>query len=321
MSREKVKELLKRRSTKIGSVVLAAAIVFTGSMFAWKDSRNAVPELVTFVDMTDDVVIEEDETPLAAPTVKKSVKKQTKKKKIKLKEASKKSYTQNGKTTTKTTKKVKKSGKTTTTTETIKETSIKYQFKKGSKIKTQITTITTTVITTTVTGDSVAAATTEQAQTEAQAGEVSAASIAPQVDARVMNAFNKMGCKIVVNPGVNYSGQFDARTRTITLKVGDNTVYHELGHFLAFIAGNYDKGAEFAAIFSKEKSLYTAYNAAYVLSSASEYFAESFRNYTLDAAGLQASRPETFAAIQKCLGMATDAQVNTIMSAYSAIWS
>ncbi len=357
MSREKLRELLRRKSTKIGSVVLAAALVFGGGMWAQQSSRTAVPELVTFVDQVGDVVIEGEETPLAAPKVKTTTKTKTKRKKIKLKTASTKTYVEKGKTTTKvkTKKKTKGSGakKTTTVTETTTQTSIVYEYKKGSKVKTQVTTTKTTVVTTTAAGDlavntgtrtttvaaaaaapvvAAAAAPAPAAPAAAPAAaapaapaapavqQVAVGAIAPQLDARVMNAFTKLGFTINVDASVNYSGLFDARTRSITLKVADSTAYHELGHFLGFIAGNYDKTAQFQAIFNEEKALYTDYNAAYVLSNSSEYFAESFRNYTLNAAALQASRPKTYAAIVEALSKVTDAQVNGIQAAYSAIW-
>ena len=80
------------------------------------------------------------------------------------------------------------------------------------------------------------------------------ASIAPQMDSRVLNAFTKMGFTVIVDPSVSYAGYFDGRSRTITLKVEDDTIYHELGHYLAFIAGNVDKNAAFASVYNSEKS-------------------------------------------------------------------
>lgn len=351
MSREKLREVLRRKSVKAGGVILAAALVFGGGVWVQQGSQTKAPELVTYVDQLGDIVIEGEETPLAAPKVKTTTKTKTKKKKIKLKAPSTRTYVEKGKTTTKVKTKKKTRGKgekkTTTVTETTTNTSIVYEFKKGSNIKTQVTTTKTTIVTTTAAGDlnvktgtktitaaaaapitAVPAAAAPTAAAAAPAAQpqqpavqqVAVGAIAPKLDARVMNAFNKLGFTINVNAGVNYSGLFDARTRSITLKVADSTAYHELGHFLGFIAGNYDKTAQFQGIFNEEKALYTDYNAAYVLSNSSEYFAESFRNYTLDPAALQASRPKTYAAITEALSKVTDAQVNGIQAAYSAIW-
>ena len=38
----------------------------------------------------------------------------------------------------------------------------------------------------------------------------------------------QLGFKLVVDPSVNYSGYFDARSRSITMKQIDDSVYHEL---------------------------------------------------------------------------------------------
>lgn len=65
------------------------------------------------------------------------------------------------------------------------------------------------------------------------------------MDSKVLNAYKKMGFTVTVDPGVSYAGYFDARTRSITLQNADDTIYHELGHYLAFIAGNVDKSSSF----------------------------------------------------------------------------
>ena len=190
------------------------------------------------------------------------------------------------------------------------------QYKKGSKVNTQVTTTKTTVTKTVMSQQ----AETLQKELASSSGNVSVATLAPLVDSRVANAFNTLGFSIKMNSSVSYSGLFDARSRSITLKRADSTIYHELGHFLAFIAGNYDMSAEFKNIYNREKSKYTAFNKAYVLSNSSEYFAESFKNYTLEPAALQASRPETYKAIQNALSKVTDSQVSRIWNVYKTVW-
>lgn len=304
MSREKLKELLKKRSTKIGSVVLAAALVFGGGMWAGREPQVVIPELVSFVDPVQTVTIEDEETPLASTkSVKTSTK--TKKKKIRLKKKSKKSYTKKGKTTK--SKKVKISGKKTITTVTV--TKIKYVFKKGSKIKTQVSTITTTV--TTVTKGSTKKTTVAGAQNPngkpipGIMAKRDQPYVESKVNSKVINAFNTLRFRIDPNPAKanadKYTGKFDASERTITVKVMDGTVYHELGHFLAFIAGNYDKTSAFVNVYNAEKNLYGEYNKDYAIGSSSEYFAESFCQYVLDPSGLKNSRPKTYAAIEDAL--------------------
>ena len=237
---------------------------------------------------------------------------------------------------TKKKKKVKSSKKNVTTTETLTATNVTNSYKKGSKIDTQVTTVKTTV-TKTVAPTGTAAATTAAATgtatttatkatttgtaSAAQNGEIAITQIAPLVSGNVTSAFQKLGFKIVINSGVSYSGLCDARTRTVTLKRADNTVYHELGHFVAFVAGNIDTSSAFQSIYNREKSLYTDYNKAYVLSSSSEYFAESYKNYILNPTQLKNSRPETYAAIENALSRVTDAQASRILSVYGALWN
>lgn len=315
MSREKLTELLKKRSTRIGGVVLAAAIVFSGSMWAWKDSQSTIPELVTYVDMAEDVTIEDDEVPLGKAKVTLTVGQSTT-----LKASGKKATWKSSKKSVAT---VNKKGKVTAKKEGTATITAKVG-KKTTKWNIAVTKKSKAGTTETVTTTAEKTAGTTEALGSGATGEIPVTAIAARVDARVSNAFTTMGCTIKTASGVPYDGQFDARTRSITLnaeKDTSQTVYHELGHFLAFIAGNYDKSTEFAAIFAKEQSLYTAYNKAYVCSNASEYFAESFKNYTLDPTTLQTSRPETYAAIVNCLAKVTDAQVSAIMTAYSAIWA
>ena len=137
----------------------------------------------------------------------------------------------------------------------------------------------------------------------------------------MLNAFQKLGFQVVIQSDVPYSGLFAADKATITLKEADAGVaYHELGHFLAFIAGNVDRSSAFQQIFQNEKSKYTAYDKGYVLQNSEEYFAQSFRDYTENPAALKASRPQTYAAIQQALSRVTDAQVANVLRIYGARW-
>ena len=313
MKNQKMKETLRQISKKAGALVLATAIVLGGGTYVY-NQQNPVPELVTYVDEDSVVQIQEDETPLASPQVTKSTKTTKSTKKIPLKSASSRTYTQKGKTTTKKKTTKTKSAKKTVTTETVTVTSITNNYKKGSKINTQVTTVKTTVTKTTVTN------TAEPVTTPVTNGTVAVTQIAPAADKRVLNAFQKLGFQVVIQSGVPYSGLCDAQTRTITLKQADETVYHELGHFLAFVAGNIDTSAAFQQTFQKEKSRYTAYDKGYALQNSAEYFAQSFWDYTENPAALKASRPQTYAAIQQALSRVTDAQVANLLRVYRAVW-
>ena len=313
MKNQKMKETLRQISKKAGALVLATAIVLGGGTYVY-NQQNPVPELVTYIDEDSVVQIQEDETPLASPKVTKSTKTTKSTKKISLKSAASKTYAQKGKTTTKKKTTKTKSAKKTVTTVTVTVTSITNNYKKGSKINTQVTTVKTTVTKTTVTN------TAEPVTTPVTDGTVAVTQIAPAADKRVLNAFQKLGFQVVIQSNVPYSGLCDAETRTITLKQADETVYHELGHFLAFVAGNIDTSAAFQQIFQNEKSKYTAYDKGYVLQNSAEYFAQSFWDYTKNPAALKASRPQTYAAIQQALSRVTDAQVANLLRVYRAVW-
>ena len=317
MKNQKMKETLRQISKKAGALVLATAIVLGGGTYVY-NQQNPVPELVTYVDEDSVIQIQEDETPLASPQVTKSTKTTKSTKKISLKSASSRTYTQKGKTTTKKKTTKTKSAKKTVTTNTVIVTSITNNYKKGSKINTQVTTVKTTITKTTVTNT--AAPTTTRPITPVTNGTVAVTQIAPAADKRVLNAFQKLGFQMVIQSGVPYSGLCDAQTRTITLKQADETVYHELGHFLAFIAGNVDKSSSFQAVYNAEKANVTSFNKAYVTQNASEYFAESVRDYILNNASLKSSRPQTYAAVQTALNQITDAQITKIEKIYGPFW-
>ena len=330
MKKLAMKEALRKKLTKAGALTLAAVVAMGGGV-TYYNSQNQVPELITYVDTDGSIEIPDEDVPLAAPKVTRSTKTKKTTKKIKMKKASKKTYKKAGKTVTKKKKKVKSSKKNVTTTETLTATNVTNAYKKGSKIDTRVTTVKTTVIKTVAPIGTAAAtgtatttatkATTAGTASAAQNGEIAITQIAPLVSGNVTSAFQKLGFKIVINSGVSYSGLCDARTRTVTLKRADNTVYHELGHFVAFVAGNIDTSSAFQSIYNREKSLYTDYNKSYVLSSSSEYFAESYKNYILNPTQLKNSRPETYAAIENALSRVTDAQASRILSVYGALWN
>ena len=140
------------------------------------------------------------------------------------------------------------------------------------------------------------------------------------MDSRVLNAYTKMGFTVTVDPSVSYAGHFDAKTRMITLQCEDSTIYHELGHFLAFVAGNVDTTSTFEAVYNSEKSKFTGVRKAYATQNASEYFAESVLNYVENPSALKSQRPQTYEAIVNALSKVTDAQITKIMNVYKVVW-
>ena len=286
-------------------------------------------ELPNYTDPVVEQTIEDDDTPLASQpkvTTKTTKSSKTTKKNIKLKAAATKTYTKKLPTTKKTTNKTTKKNQTTTikTTTTVQtDTSRKYTKKSKNVVQTQKVTTTVQTTTTVVAAASTTVNATTAGSTTAKKEKYTVsnvASIAPQMDSRVLNAFTKMGFTVIVDPSVSYAGYFDGRSRTITLKVEDDTIYHELGHYLAFIAGNVDKNAAFASVYNSEKSKFTGVRKAYATQNASEYFAESVLEYTENPSVLKAQRPQTYEAITNALSKVTDAQVNKIMNVYKVIW-
>ena len=317
----KIKEFLTRKKVAAGCVA-AAAVIAAGS-FSMVMQSSDIPELSSYTDPVIETTITGDDTPLASkPKVTTKTKRKTKttRKKVKLKKASKKSYT----------KKLPKKKKTTTKT--------RKSGKKTVKTQTTVQTIVTTVKTTTTVAASQQNAQTQEvsfqssgtqnsgsAKTSSQKASKhtisNVASIAPKMDSRVLNAYARMGFTVTVDPNAAYAGHFDARSRSITIQEADETIYHELGHFLAFIAGNVDQSSAFASVYNSEKAKFTGYNKAYATQNAAEYFAESVKDYMLNGAALSSQRPNTYKAIQSALNTVTTARADVILKAYSSIWS
>lgn len=334
----KIKEFLTRKKVAAGCVA-AAAVIAAGS-FSMVMQSSDIPELSSYTDPVIETTITGDDTPLASkPKVTTKTKRKTKttRKKVKLKKASKKSYTKNfqkEKTTTKT----RKSGKKTVKTQTTVQTATTEKYTKKSKQKVVTQKIVTTVKTTTTVAASQQNAQTQEvsfqssgtqnsgsAKTSSQKASKhtisNVASIAPKMDSRVLNAYARMGFTVTVDPNAAYAGHFDARSRSITIQEADETIYHELGHFLAFIAGNVDQSSAFASVYNSEKAKFTGYNKAYATQNAAEYFAESVKDYMLNGAALSSQRPNTYKAIQSALNTVTTARADAILKAYSSIWN
>lgn len=311
-------DVLKRSKKLRAGVVAAAVAVVIGSVGVYEIAQ--VPQMPVYTaDPIVEVTIEEEEVPLAAKsttTTKTSKKTSTKKKTLKKK--STRTYCKNLPTTSKTTTKTSKSKTKTVKKQTTIKTSVKEKYYKNKKYKNVTTTTVTTVKTTTTPVTKTTTSTTTAAAVAKY--EVNVEKIAPKMNANVLQAFNTLGFKVYIDGSVNYSGYFDAKNRAITLKEEDDTIYHELGHFLAFISGNTDTTASFKNIYSAEKGKYTGVNKAYVIQTSSEYFAESVRDYILTPSSLQSARPQTYAAVTEAFGKVTTAQVNKLRIVYAAVW-
>lgn len=320
--KKRIIELLKKRRVAAGltAVVLAVAV---GSV-AVVQQKSQIPELPVYTDPEMETNIEEEETPLAdKPVVKTTTSKKTTTKKVKMKKAAAKTYTKELPATSTTSKKTAKTSGASVVTQTTVVKKIEEKYTKKSKVKV-VTTVATTTVTTTTTAKAGASTAVNSATTvnnnSGVTGTVEVGQLAPKEDSRVLTAYRTLGFKVNVDPSVSYSGYFNARNRQITLKKANETIYHELGHFIAFIAGNVDTTSEFKAIYNQEKSLYTAYNKAYVTQNSSEYFAESAKEYVLNPGALKAARPKTYEAVRSAVESITDERIAKIQKYYGAIW-
>lgn len=227
-------------------------------------------------------------------------------KKTKLKEKAKKSKTTSTQSK-KTTSNVSAPNAATSIHKKIETTTtVKTTLTKGSTTKVVKTTVVTKTTTTTTTKYS---------------GAISTEKIVPKASSSVKNAFNQLGFKIYVDPYLKqYTGVFSATNRRITVRATDTTAYHELGHFVSFVVGQYSDTTEFNNIYNSEKNNYVGNNKPYVTSSASEYFAESYRDYILSNSSLKAKRPKTYEAISKALAKITPERVKQVQNTYGMIW-
>lgn len=320
--KKKITELLKKRRVAAGltAIVLAVAV---GSVSVVQQ-KSQIPELPVYTDPEMETNIEEEETPLAdKPVVKTTTSKKTTTKKVKMKKAAVKTYTKELPATSTTSKKTAQTSSASVVTQTTVVKKIEEKYTKKSKVKV-VTTVATTTVTTTTTPKAGASTGVNSATTvnnnSGVAGTVEVGQLAPKEDSRVLTAYRTLGFKVNVDPSVSYSGYFNARNRQITLKKVNETIYHELGHFIAFIAGNVDTTSEFKTIYNQEKSLYTAYNKAYVTQNSSEYFAESAKEYVLNPGALKATRPKTYEAVRSAVESITDERIAKIQKYYGAIW-
>lgn len=320
--KKRITELLKKRRVAAGltAIVLAVAV---GSV-AVVQQKSQIPELPVYTDPEMETNIEEEETPLAdKPVVKTTTSKKTTTKKVKMKKAAAKTYTKELPATSTTSKKTAQTSSASVVTKTTVVKKIEEKYTKKSKVKV-VTTVATTTVTTTTTAKAGASTGVNSATTannnSGVTGTVEVGQLAPKEDSRVLTAYRTLGFKVNVDPSVSYSGYFNARNRQITLKKANETIYHELGHFIAFIAGNVDTTSEFKTIYNQEKSLYTAYNKAYVTQNSSEYFAESAKEYVLNPGALKAARPKTYEAVRSAVESITDERIAKIQKYYGAIW-
>lgn len=331
MKRTDIRKIFTGRKKALAGC-LAAVIVLAGGFNVWQSSQ--VPEFPDFTDPVVETTITEDDTPLASKpkvTTKTTSNTKTTRKKVRLKKAATKTYTKKLPTTNKKSTTTKKTNRNTTvkTLKTVK-TATTQKYTKKSKTAVQTRKVTTTIQTTTTvmaasaTAGKANAASTKKVESinmDSKYSVSNIASIAPKMDSRVLKAYKKLGFTVTIDPSVNYGGCFNAHSRSIILRFENETIYHELGHFLAFVAGNVDRTSDFAAVYNIEKSKFTGINRSYATQNSSEYFAESVLEYVTSPSTLKRQRPKTYAAIVAALNKITDERIQRVMDIYGPFWS
>lgn len=182
--------------------------------------------------------------------------------------------------------------------------------KKGSKKRTIKTVVQTTIKTTTV----------ELSQMSGVSG-TTLRTLGSQADGKILNAFEDLKFKMVIDKNVEATGVFSVKSHKIALQSARSSVLlHELGHFANFLAGDKVGTSEWKSIYNAEKNKYDGYNKAYAIKSASEYFAESYKDYKEHPSALRPKRPRTYQFVKSTIDGITDSDVQNIKDTYGEYW-
>lgn len=182
--------------------------------------------------------------------------------------------------------------------------------KKGSKKRTIKTVVQTTIKTTTV----------ELSQMSGVSG-TTLRTLGSQADGKILNAFEDLKFKMVIDKNAEATGVFSVKSHKIALQSARSSVLlHELGHFANFLAGDKVGTSEWKSIYNAEKNKYDGYNKAYAIKSASEYFAESYKDYKEHPAALRSKRPRTYQFVKSTIDGITDSDVQNIKDTYGEYW-
>lgn len=142
-----------------------------------------------------------------------------------------------------------------------------------------------------------------------------------QADAKILNAFEDLKFKMVIDKNAEATGVFSVKSHKIALQSARSSVLlHELGHFANFLAGDKVGTSEWKSIYNAEKNKYDGYNKAYAIKSASEYFAESYKDYKEHPSALRSKRPRTYQFVKSTIDGITDSDVQNIKDTYGEYW-
>lgn len=299
------------------SIIVAVAVIFGGvTFYNQRQEKKFEKQMASFESVdtmkhpkNSTIIIDGVEVPLSKEpkvTTKKTTKKSTKVKTLKKKAKKSKVTTI---TKTKTSKKTSQSSSQRKVVDTKVVTTEKDYDKKGSKKRTIKTVVQTTVKTTTV------------QLTQSGATGTTLRTLGSQADKKILDAFETLKFKMVINKNAEHTGLFSVKSHKIEIQSAKSYVLlHELGHFANFIAGDKDDTTEWQDIYKAEKSKYTGYNKEYVTKNASEYFAESYRDYKEDPSALKSKRPKTYKFVKKTIDGISDSDVQNIKDTYGEYW-
>ena len=182
--------------------------------------------------------------------------------------------------------------------------------KKGSKKRTIKTVVQTTIKTTSV----------ELSQMSGVFG-TTLRTLGSQADGKILNAFEDLKFKMVIDKNAEATGVFSVKSHKIALQSARSSVLlHELGHFANFLAGDKVGTSQWKSIYNAEKNKYDGYNKAYAIKSASEYFAESYKDYKEHPSALRSKRPRTYQFVKSTIDGITDSDVQNIKDTYGEYW-
>ena len=142
-----------------------------------------------------------------------------------------------------------------------------------------------------------------------------------QADGKILNAFEDLQFKMVIDKNAEATGVFSVKSHKIALQSARSSVLlHELGHFANFLAGDKVGTSEWKSIYNAEKNKYDGYNKEYAIKSASEYFAESYKDYKEHPSALRSKRPRTYQFVKSTIDGITDSDVQNIKDTYGEYW-
>lgn len=142
-----------------------------------------------------------------------------------------------------------------------------------------------------------------------------------QADGKILNAFEDLKFKMVIDKNAEATGVFSVKSHKIALQNARSSVLlHELGHFANFLAGDKVGTSQWKSIYNAEKNKYDGYNKAYAIKSASEYFAESYKDYKEHPSALRSKRPRTYQFVKSTIDGITDSDVQNIKDTYGEYW-